>query len=480
LIASKQSFGLSLFSMKRFTTFNYGLDLRAGESDRNWQYAGASRFSFNQGLRFVKEALEQKKANDVVKVPWSDFDLINAFNKWKNTSAAGVDENGKPGLTWQKSICAQVFEEALVDASKGLRAFSDSKKGKRKGKTIAFPKPKKKHKCRPSFRFRNKVAKNGAASIRIENRTIRLPKLGVLKIHDNTRDLRRLLKRGGRILFATVHFEGNRWRVSINVEAGPLHPTQLHQRQTRAVGLDRGLSAFVVAADEYANEVDRVIAPKPLNKALKILRRKNRSLSRKKKFSKNWIHSKQSLNKTHATIKNIRRDFLQKLSTRLVKNHDHLVIESLNITGMIKNRRLSRHIADASWGEFARMLEYKAAWHGTKLEKADRFFPSTRTCSQCCKKNDALALAERVFRCKFCGFTADRDVNAGACLANFLKISLAAAKHSEALNACGEESSGLMKMSSSGETVLDEAGTLKKLRGTREGWWRHHLDVNTL
>src|SRR6185437_14284117 len=107
----------------RFTTFRYKFDLRAHEAPMLHQHAGASRFAFNQGLHFVKEALEQKKSDESIKIPWSDFDLINAFNKWKHTSAAGVDDNQKPGLTWKGTVCAQVFEEALVDAAKGLKAF---------------------------------------------------------------------------------------------------------------------------------------------------------------------------------------------------------------------------------------------------------------------------------------------------------------------------------------------------------------------
>lgn len=434
----------------RFTTFRYRFDRRVHEDAMLHQHAGASRFAFNQGLHFVKEALEQRKSDESIKVPWSDFDLINAFNKWKHTSAAGLDDNQKPGLPWKDTVCAQVFEEALVDAAKGLKAFVDSRRGKRKGKKIAFPKFKKKHKCRLSFRFRNKIQK-GMSSIRVERRGVRLPKIGLLKVHDDTRKLRRILRRGGRIVFATVSFDQGAWYVAVNVEAKPLHPSQIHQKRTEKIGLDRGLTDFIVGANQHAEEIHRVKAPKPLKHSLRKLRIQNRSLSRKKKFSKNWVVAKKTLNQTHARIKNIRNDFLHKLSTRLIKNHDSLVIEHLNIAGLIKNPKMSRHIADAAWGEFARMLEYKAAWHGTELEKADRFFASTQTCSQCHRiREEKLTLKDRVFKCPHCGFTADRDVNAGASLAQQLEIGIAAAKRSEALKACGEESSGSMKMSSFG------------------------------
>ena len=460
--------------MERFTTFNYSIDARPSEDPWLWQHAGASRFAYNQGIRFVSEALENRKTDSDVKVPWSSFDLINAFNAWKKSSAAGVDENGSIGLHWRDSVCAQVFEEGLVDLAKGLKGFSDSKKGKRCGKKIGFPKLKKKFKSRPSFRIRNKLKKNGLMDIRIDDRTIHLPKIGSLKINDDTRKLRQLLKGGARVMFATISFDGKRWRVALNVKAGPLHPKRLHQCYSEPVGIDRGLKAFIVVADKQANEIERVVAPKPLSRSLKILRRRNKTLSRKKKLSKNFIKAKCTLRRTHARITNVRRDFIQKLSTKLVKNHDNFVIESLNIAGLIRNPKLARHIADASWGDFGRMLEYKAIWHTAKLEQADRFFASTQTCSQCHRKRKIpLELSDRVFTCEYCEFTADRDVNAAACLANMIQINLAAAKRSEALNACGEESSGSMRMASLNETGLCEAGTLEQSRGTREGWCGH-------
>lgn len=447
----------------RYTTFHYCIDPNRNQVNDLFRHGGARRFGFNVGTRLVKAALEKRKIDSSVKIPWSGFDLINIFNAWKKTPDAGIDANGKPGLPWQHEVCAQVFEEAMVDLGKSLKAFSDSRKAKRKGKRIGFPRLKKKHKDPVVFRLRNKISKSGNASIRLEGRRLRVPMMGVLKIHDDTRNLRRLLNKGSRILFVTFSFKGDKWYVAINVQATPATTTKVLRKTRIPIGLDRGLTAFIVGADKDANEVERVYSPKPLSKRQKTLRRRNKSLARKKKFSQNWIKAKRKLSKTHAKISNIREDFLQKLTTRLVKTHDHLIIEDLNVAGMIRNRRLSRHIADASWGEFARLLTYKAEKAGSKLQFADRFFPSTSTCSQCYRQRENLKLSERWFVCTYCHFEADRDVNSGSCLAQKDEIAIAAAKRAEALNACGEVSSGLVEISSSDETDLCEAGTFDQL-----------------
>jgi putative transposase len=422
--------------MARYTTFRFCLDPTVEQCEVLARHAGASRFAFNQCLRIVKTALTHRKTDPGIPMPWTGFDLINAFNAWKKTAdagrvftvdSAGVADTTVTGLPWRREVCQQVFEEAAVDLGKGLSAWSDSRCGKRKGKRVGFPRFKKKIGDIPSFRLRNKHPKARPATIRVgENRprSVTLPGIGPIRVHDDTRRLRRMLaKDRAKILFATISRHGGRWWISLNVEAADLHVN--HQHRTRPddgggwVGVDRGLSAFLVAATVDGTEVTRISdAPKALSAGLKQQRRLSKSLSRKEKGSHNRKDVAARLGRHHHHVANVRRHFLHQVSNELVKTHDRLVIESLNVQGMLRNHRLARAISDASWSEFARILAYKQAWRGGQLVEADRWYPSTRLCPECGVVNREMTLADRVFTCS-CGHVADRDTNAAANLAHW-------------------------------------------------------------
>jgi putative transposase len=237
--------------MSRHTTFRFCLDPTVEQREVLARHAGASRFAFNQCLYMVKTALGHRKTEPGVEVPWTGFDLINAFNAWKKTEDAGrvfvTDANGEAGmvvtgLPWRGEVCQQVFEEAAVDLGRGLKAWSDSRSGKRKDKCIGFPRFKKKTDRVPSFRLRNKHPKGRPPAIHIGDnnrpRSITLPGVGQIGVHDDTRRLRRMLaKNRAKICFATVTYHAGRWWVSLNVEAAELH--RAHQHQVRADG-DQG------------------------------------------------------------------------------------------------------------------------------------------------------------------------------------------------------------------------------------------------
>ena len=297
--------GMLTGEMTRHTTFKFCLDPTVGQLEVLARHAGASRFGFNQCLAMVKDALTQRSIDPDTEVPWTGFDLINVFNAWKKTEDAGrlftVDAEGTvdtvvTGLAWRAAVCQQVFEEAAVDLGKGLKAWSDSRSGKRKGKRVGFPRFKKKTGALPSFRLRNKHSKGRPPAIRVgENnrpRSITLPGIGQIRVHDDTRRLRRMLATGrAKILFATITEQAGCWWVSLNIEAADLHPAHRHPTRARApgddsgwVGIDRGLSAFLVGADAHGAEVARVHdAPKALACGLERQRRLAKSLSRKKK-----------------------------------------------------------------------------------------------------------------------------------------------------------------------------------------------------
>ncbi|MGV0597132.1 RNA-guided endonuclease InsQ/TnpB family protein [Mycolicibacterium vulneris] len=423
--------------MSRHTTFRFSLDPTVEQCGVLARHAGASRFAFNHCLRMVKSSLDQRKTDTSVEVPWTRFDLINWFNAWKKTADAGrvitVDLRGiaevkATGLIWRRAVYQQVFEEAAVDLANGLKACSDSRSGKRKGKRVRFPKFKKKTREIQSFRLRNKHPKGRPPSIRIGDanrpRSVTLPGIGVIRVRDDTRQLRRMLNKGrARILFASIINRRGRWWISLNVEAADLHPSLQHPPRSDDggwVGVDRGLSTFVVAATADGTEVARIAdAPKPLAAGIKQQQRLARSLSRKQKGSHNRKDAAARLARHHYHVANVRRHFLHQVSGELVKTHDRIVIENLNVAGMLANHRLARAISDAGWSLLARMLTYKQTWRAGQIVQADRWYPSTRRCPQCGVVNREMTLADRVFACSCCGYSADRDTNAAVNLARW-------------------------------------------------------------
>jgi putative transposase len=232
---------------------------------------------------------------------------------------------------------------------------------------------------------------------------VTLPRIGTVRVHDDTRALRRLLRpvahvdpetgertvaARAKILFATCSRRGDRWHVSLNVQAPDLHAERHHPSRSDHdrggwVGLDRGLGAFVVAATADGTEVLRLHAPKPLTRRLGRVRRYSRALSRTQPRSHNHAKATRRLSREHARITDIRWNFLHEVSSRLVKTHDRLCLEDLAVANLLRNKHLANAISDAGWAEFARQLSYKQVWRGGQVLVADRWFPSTKTCSRC-------------------------------------------------------------------------------------------------
>jgi putative transposase len=433
----------------RHTTFRFALDPSPAQAALFARHAGASRFAYNQCLEFVTAALNAQATDPSVVVPWSGFDLINIFNAWKRSEAAGriliaAQDGGitkvVTGLPWRHEVSAQVFEEAAVDLGRALVAYEQSRTGQRKGHRVGFPKRKRKGRCRDSFRLRNKQSKSGSFSIRVGEdhpRSVTLPTIGTVRVHDDTRRLRRLLRPvmhtdlesgepvvrpRSKVLFATVSRHGARWYVSLNVQAPDFHPQRRHPPRAAAdhggfVGVDRGLAAFAVVATPSGAEVGRFESPKPLQRNMVGLRRQSRVVSRAQGGSRNRARAVRRLSRRHARIANARRSFLHEVSIQLVKTHDRLCMEDLVVANLIRNKYLARAIGDAAWTEFARQLGYKAAWFGAELVVCDRWFPSTKTCSGCGRGGFRMGLGERIFSCGDCGLVMDRDRNAAANLA---------------------------------------------------------------
>ena len=194
-----------------------------------------------------------------------------------------------------------------------------------------------------------------------------------------------------------------RYHISFVVEVEPERLPEVAQQ----VGVDLGLTHFAVLSTG-----EKVEAPKPLRRALEKLALLQRRMAKKKKGSKNRQKAAKKVARLHARIADVRRDFLHKLSTRLVRENQALAVEDLNVAGMVRNRSLARSISDASWSTFVSMLAYKCAWYGRDFVKVDRWLLSSKTCSRCSHKLDRLPLEVRAWECPWCGAQHDRDVNA--------------------------------------------------------------------
>ena len=255
----------------------------------------------------------------------------------------------------------------------------------------------------------------------IDGSRIRIPNLGWVR-------MREALRFVGKIMSATISGVADRWFVSITVDTKDNSHLPKAENQG-VVGVDLGVSALATLS---TGEV--IAGPKPYKALLDRLRRLSRSLSRKQKGSSNRKKVKAKLAKLQARIAAIRSDALHKLTSDLTRRFHTIGIEDLNVRGMLKNRHLARSIADMGFFELRRQLEYKTAMRGGQVVVADRFYPSSKTCSECGHKLEELPLAVREWTCPVCGSIHDRDVNAAINLKNMAV--------SSTVSACGEDGSG--------------------------------------
>ena len=379
--------------------FRFELDPNNVQRTALARHAGASRYAYNWGLA------ERKRMLDGGEGGTNAISQHKAWNQFK-----------REGAPWWTQVSKCAPQEALRDLDKAMKSFLLSRK-QRKDQRVGFPKFKCKGR-KDSFRL--------TGSIHVRDKSVILPRLGTIRTKEPTAKLLACLPR---ITSATVKREADRWFVSLTVEATRPDPAVI---EGPVVGIDRGITTFAVCSDGCV-----IQSPKALSRGLKKLRQLNKSLSRKKRGSNNRAKAKLRLARHHLKTRNQRKDALNKATTHLARTKQVIVIEDLNVSGMIRNRRLSRAIADMGWGEFHRQLAYKCQWYGSKLVVADRFFPSTKTCSGCGEVSDDLPLSQRTFVCGSCGLKVDRDLNAAINLQMYVAVS-----STETQNACGAASSG--------------------------------------
>jgi putative transposase len=403
--------------------YRFALDPTPAQARALASHCGAARKAFNEGLAHVMRCLDQRAAERsyglpqerLTEVPWTLPALRRWWNASKDTLAPWWPENSK-----------EAYSSGLDALARGLAAWSDSRAGKRRGPKTGFPRFKSRRRGRVSCRFTT-------GAIRVDDRThVVLPRIGRVKTHEPTS----ALPSAGRILAATVSFDGRRWHCAFTVEAGRELGRPAHVAADRVhpvVGVDLGVRDLLVAAALDGTEVARVRAPKPLAKAQGRLRAVQRKAARQdgpdrrqgRCGSKRWARTAARIGRIHARAADLRRDALHQATTRLARRHQVIVVEDLNVAGLSRRkpgagrggRGLNRSIADAALGEVRRQLGYKTAWYGSQLVVADPWYPSSKTCSACGTVKAKLALADRSYQCDHCGAVLDRDLNAAINLA---------------------------------------------------------------
>jgi putative transposase len=376
------------------------LDLNKEQITACRKHAGAARWAFNWGL-----ARKQETYRTTGKSP-SAVDLHRDLNELKLTD-----------LPWMYEVSKCAPQEALRNLDAAFAHFFRRVKLQREGKLrgkVGYPQPKTRKKGLGSFRL--------TGSIVVFSDAIQLPRLGRLRLKE-----RGYLPTSARLLSATVSEQAGHWYVSVLV-------AQEHVSRANSgpvVGVDLGVKTLATLSD------GTVIAnPRHLKRQLKKLKRLQRAVSRKRKGSQNRKKAVRTLARLHRQIANQRANTLHQLTTSLAKTKAVVVIEDLNVSGMLKNHHLAQAIADVGWGEFRRQLSYKAAWYGCQVLVASRWEPSSKTCSGCGWVDDDLSLADRTFRCESCGMILDRDRNAA------INLEKLAGSSPDSRNACGEESAG--------------------------------------
>ncbi len=427
--------------LSRAVTFQFALDVNAQQRILFAKCAGARRFTFNHHLARVKVNLDARSAErevlsesgdtcepSTLSLSWSGFSFINEFNAWKNGQSVDspVNEDGSRGLAWRYELPNDIFECASVDAARALENFSASRRGERSGAAVGFPRFQAKGKVTPSFRLRNRATPGRAPAgqpIRFTDPShLRLPKFGPVKVFGPTRKVRRMID-GGRfhVYSATLTQRAGRWAVSLTGAAAELHQAERSRTNRHAdpVGVDRGIISLCVAADANGVPFERFEGVTTLKRALGKLKAANQALARTTPGSKGRQRARARLAKTHREVVNTRRHLVHQASGASVDRCQILVIEDLNVAGMVRNRRLARSISDAAMGELFRQILYKARWHGVEVRVVDRFFPSSKTCSGCGEIRNELDLSTRTYVCGTCGLAIDRDLNAAINLARW-------------------------------------------------------------
>lgn len=374
-------------------------------------HCGAARFAFNWGRAKVLANWDQREAEasygipEQDRTPWIDRSAYSLRKSWNSEK----DEIAP----WWRDNSKEAYASGLARVAEAFGNHSTSKRGTRAGAVMGVPRRKKKHS------HQSYTVTTGTFGLGAGARQVRIPRVGSVRTAESTRKLARRLRNGSaEIGSATYSYRGGRWYVSYSVrvrrdDAPPAHPVAV-------IGVDVGLKSLAVLS---TGEI--VANPRHYQQVQQRRRRQARKRSRRRgpdrkrgvEASRRWEKANRQANRLERRVAAMRADGLHKLTTSLADEYGTVVVEDLNLAGMLRNRRLAKAIWSVGLGELRRQLEYKIRWRGGRLVVADRFFPSSKMCSSCRAVKSKLSLGERVFRCDECGYELDRDLNAARNLA---------------------------------------------------------------
>ena len=370
--------------MKIVRGYKTELDLNNVQRTACLKHAGAARYAYNWGLKRYQEEYAAGR-----KTP-------NAISLHKELNALKKAE-----FPWMYEVSKCAPQEALRNLGNAFKRFFENCKKKKVGKLkekAGYPKLKSKKKGIGSFRL--------TGAISIFEKHIHLPRLGRLRL----KEADYIPTRGAKILSATVSEKAGRWFVSIQIEEERADPIPA---DGKVLGVDLGVKTLATTSEAVAYE-----NPKALRKNLSKLARLGRRHSRKVKGSKNRKKAAHKLARMHAKIAHIRENAIRQATTAIAKTKPRvIVLEDLNVKGMMANRKLARAVGDVGMHEFKRQMTYKALKHGSTVNIVSRWFPSSKTCSCCGWVDENQKLEDRVFVCLDCGYVADRDYNGAKNLA---------------------------------------------------------------
>ena len=349
-------------------------------------HAGAARFAYNAGLAHVKDMLDSGEPPE-----WSHYGLL----RWWNANKDALAVNRDTGVVWWSQNSKESYSMGLRDLAQGFSNWSKSRKGQRKGKRVGFPRFKSKN---TTMRFA--YSTGFTAPKASDPYGLKLPRIGRVHCMENAYRL----VNGARLIRITVSRRAGRWYASLTVEREPVAKPA---PKGGVVGVDLGVKNLATLSDGTV-----IPNPRALGARLKTLRKAQQALTRRVKGSARRERAKERVAKLYARVADVRADVMNKATTMIARNYSVVCVEDLNVAGMVKNHHLARSVSDAALGEFRRQLEYKAARNGAVLCVVGRWYPSSKTCSNCGTVKAKLSLSERTFNCDACGASIDRDLNA--------------------------------------------------------------------
>ncbi len=364
--------------MQQFRSFKYRIYPDSDQQSQLARLFGGKRWIYNHFLALQKQRFADKEKH------LSNFDMNYLITELKQ----------KDKTSWLRDLDSIMLQNTTEDLSVAYNNFFNSIKGRRRGKKMEVPKFKKRNN-RQSYRTRG---------IKITDQGLKLPKI---KSYINISFHRPLQ---GTIKSATVLTPSGKYFISVLCDTD----IALMPMSGREVGVDLGLKDLAI----LSNGVKFDHPEQQLAKTKQLLKKQQQKLSRKTRGSNNYESTRTQVAKKYEKITNIRNNYYHNISKYLVSNYDAIYVEDLNVLGMLKNRKLSRKIAESAWSTVSSMIEYKCAWYGKTYYRINRWSPSSKTCSSCGYKLLKLDLGTREWSCPECGIIHDRDINAAMNIKN--------------------------------------------------------------